>query len=319
MEILRSLEDERLEDYRMGVVAVGNFDGVHLGHQALLRRCYARAVALASPAIILTFEPHPREILPRPDFPKGEPPENFRLTNFAQKCTMFERLNFDAVLALDFNRALAAFSPQEFCEIFFGKDGLAPELVMVGSDFCFGAKRAGTTANLREMGAKLGFALEEIEKISGHDLTYSSTDIRSDIAAGNVVAARQRIGRAWSVQGIVAQGDQRGRTLGFPTANFVPIGVMLPKFGVYAVRVTLENGRKYDGVANYGTRPTVQGMSTRLEAHIFDFEGDIYGQRIEVAFIEFMRPEQKFNGLPELIEQIKLDSMAAQQILAKKE
>ena len=163
MDIVRSLADPLLEGYTQGVVAVGNFDGVHLGHQALLSECYRRAVDMSSPAIVLTFEPHPREILPRPNFPNGEAAEHFRLTNFEQKCAEFERLNFDLVVALQFDQAFAALTPDAFCQTVFAQ-ALNPELVVVGNDFCFGAKRAGTTQILQEMGKKYGFEVEAIEK-----------------------------------------------------------------------------------------------------------------------------------------------------------
>ncbi|MDI9349813.1 MAG: bifunctional riboflavin kinase/FAD synthetase [Candidatus Symbiobacter sp.] len=323
MDILRTLADPLIGDYAHSVVAVGNFDGVHLGHQALLNRCYAQAVRRACPALILTFEPHPREILSRPPFPAGEPAENFRLTNFAQKCGILAELKFDAVVALEFDLSLAAWSPTQFCQKVFA-EGLEPELVVVGSDFCFGAKRAGTPEFLQAMGTKFGFDVEVVSKLNDGDEPISSTQIRTLIAAGQVAAVRQKLGRAWAMQGVVTRGDQRGRTLGFPTANLAPVGIMRPKFGVYAVRVKLPGAlpgtlpgirRRWDGVANFGIRPTVDGSAPRLEVHLFDFAGDLYDQTIEVALIDFIRPEQKFNSLPELVEQINIDVATAQNIL----
>ena len=319
MDIVRSLIDPLLEGYSQGVVAVGNFDGVHLGHQALLSECYRRAVELSSPAIVLTFEPHPREILPRPNFPNGEAAEHFRLTNFDQKCTEFERLNFDLVVALEFNAEFAALTPEIFCQTVFAQ-ALNPELVVVGSDFCFGAKRAGTTQILQEIGKKYGFLVETIEKRPATQQAdakpYSSTEIRRLIAAGEMTAARNCLGRAWAIQGVVTKGDQRGRTIGFPTANIFPVGIMQPKFGVYAVRVKIRGDQQiYHAVANYGVRPTVNGAEPRLEAHIFAFDQDIYGQLIDIEMIDFIRDEKRFSGLPELVEQIKLDALRATEIL----
>jgi riboflavin kinase/FMN adenylyltransferase len=300
------------DDARGAVVAAGNFDGVHLGHQAVLGEAKALAKSLNAPFAVLTFEPHPRVV-----FQPGLPP--FRLTPFRAKSRELEVLGVDLLFTLHFDLAFAQKTAEEFVsEVLVA--GLGAKAVVVGYDFVFGNKRRGTAELLKAEGPKHGFDVKIVAPASAAGgVVYSSTQIREHLVAGRPRAAAALLGRPWEIDGRVEIGDKLGRTIGFPTANIELDDYLRPAPGVYAVRAGIEEGGKtewHDGAANLGWRPTVGGKDLRLETHLFDFSGDLYGKHLRVAFIERLRPEQRFAGLDALKAQIALDCQKAREILA---
>ena len=292
--------------WKGGVVALGNFDGVHKGHQALLARTARHAQALDAPLLVLTFEPHPRRFF----VPDTGP---FRLTMPPAKLRLLEQYGVQAVLAQHFDTAFAALSADAFVDdVLLG--GLGARHVVCGYDFTFGARRGGNVEMLREMGAKKGFGVTVLDPVMREGEIYSSTRIREALRAGWASEAAELLGHDWEIEGVVEMGDQRGRTIGFPTAN-VALGEHLrPRFGVYAVRV-LVDGQWRDAVANLGRRPTFGKLQENFEVHLFDFSGDLYNKTLRVALIDFIRPEMKFAGLDQLKAQIAADGQAARAIL----
>jgi riboflavin kinase/FMN adenylyltransferase len=289
---------------RGATVAIGNFDGVHRGHQALIRQ----AKALGGPLGVMVFEPHPQEYF-RPDTPR------FRLTPFRAKARLLEKYGVDILYALHFDAAFASLSADAFIERVL-VEGMGVSRVIVGADFQFGKGRAGNRDLLMARGAALGFGVTTIDLVGeGGDAKISSTRIREALRDGKPDVAARMLGHPWTVEGRVERGDQRGRTIGFPTANVSLEGYLEPALGVYAVRVEL-GGRLHDGVANFGRRPTFDKKDVLLEVHVFGFEGDIYGQPIVVSFIEFLRPEMKFAGLDALKAQITRDCETARNALS---
>jgi len=316
MRVFRSFENLPI-DARGAVVAIGNFDGLHLGHQTILGHARKMAAELNVPLAILTFEPHPRMI-----FRAGEPP--FRLTSAQDRVAAAAELDIDLFYEVEFDRAFSALTAEEFITRVL-VDGLGARHVVVGWDFCFGKGRAGNVDTLRAMGEKNGFGVTAVDAVT-HDngIVYSSTAIRQALREGRPEDARVLLGRPWEIGGIVIHGDARGRTIGFPTAN-VALGLHLrPKFGVYAVRLGLvaQDGSHrvecwIDGVANIGVRPSFGGdEEAGLEAHLFDFDRDIYDRAVRVRLIGFIRGEQKFDGLDALKAQIGRDVNTAREILA---
>ncbi len=292
------------------LVAIGNFDGVHLGHQALIAAGKRQAAAMGVPFGILVFEPHPQEF-----FKKGG--EKFRLTPFRPKAEMLCRLGVDVLFAVPFNARLAAMPAEQFiADVLVG--GLGLKHVITGADFQFGKGRGGDAALLRAEGAKLGFGASVFDVVMAQgDHKISSTDIRLSLKDGDPKAAARLLGHPWTVSGHVRGGDKRGRTIGFPTANISLKGYLEPALGVYAVRATA-GGVTYDGVANFGRRPTFDKQDTLLEVHLFDFDGDLYGRQLDTSFIDFIRPERRMSGLDELKSQIAADSATARGMLAKR-
>ena len=302
MQIFRHYEQVP-ESARGATVAIGNFDGVHKGHQALLQH----ARALGGKLGVLVFEPHPQEFF-RPDTPR------FRLTPFRAKARLLEQHGVSLLFALHFDADFASLSADEFITRVLVQ-GLGVRHVIVGEDFCFGKGRKGNLALLQQRGAELGFDVTTFELVGeGGASKISSTSIREALRDGKPDVAAALLGHPWTVEGRVEGGDRRGRTIGFPTANVSLEGYLEPALGVYAVRVEI-GGRKYGGVANFGRRPTFDKKDVLLEVHIFDFEGDIYGQPIVVSFISFLRPEMKFPGLDALKAQIAKDSETARALL----
>jgi riboflavin kinase/FMN adenylyltransferase len=299
---------------RGAVLAMGNFDGLHLGHAALIQEACTRARAAGKPAGILTFEPHPRSVF----MPQGEP---FRLTPFRVKEREIARLGIELLFVQHFDMAFAQKSAESFVEeVMVGAIGLSH--IVVGHDCTFGNRRRGTPGLLREMGARHGFGVTVIEPVHGPDTAaYSSTRIRELLRGGRAREAAAQLGRFWEIDGRVMEGDRRGRTIGFPTANFGLGEYLRPAFGVYAVRVSGDGpddplaGRTVDGVANIGLRPTVGTPEPRLEAHLFDTDTDLYGRHLRVSLVEFIRPEKKFAGLDSLKAQIAADAARAREIL----
>jgi riboflavin kinase/FMN adenylyltransferase len=297
------------------VLALGNFDGLHRGHQALIGHAKNLARDAGVPAAVLTFEPHPRAIF----MPGGEA---FRLTPFRVKKREIANLGADTLYVQKFDRDFANKSAESFVDELI-VNGIGVSHIVVGHDCTFGNRRRGTPEMLREAGEAHGFGLTVVEPVKNIDAAvYSSTHIREFLKAGKPREAAAQLGRPWEIDGRVALGDQRGRTLGFPTANIFLGEYLRPLFGVYAVRVTGDgdddplDGCTIDGVCNIGLRPTIGGHRPRLEAHLFDFSGDLYGCHLRVSLIDFIRPEQKFSGLDELKAQIATDAGTARELLA---
>ena len=294
---------------------MGNFDGLHKGHAALIGHTRSLAAARGAPTAVLTFEPHPREIF----MPSGEP---FRLTPFRVKEREIARLGVDLLFIQHFDREFAAKSAESFIEeVMVGAIGIAH--IVVGHDCTFGNRRRGTPALLREVGTGYGFGVTVIDPVRGGDAVYSSTHIRQLLQDGKPREAAAQLGRFWEIDGRVSYGDQRGRTIGFPTANLGLGEYLRPAFGVYAVRVSGDGpddplgAQTIDGVANIGLRPTVGGtLIPRLEVHLFDIDRDLYGRHLRVELVDFIRPEQRFASFDELKNQIAADARRAREILA---
>jgi riboflavin kinase/FMN adenylyltransferase len=299
-------------DARGAVVAIGNFDGLHRGHQVVIAAARARADADGRALALMTFRPHPRRFF-RPD------DEPFRLTPFRAKVRAIADLGVDTLFVWRFDAQMASISAEAFVEkILHG--GVGATHVVVGHDFAFGNKRGGNADLLRTKGDELGFGVTVVEPAKdAENEIYSSSVIRQYLRDGQPQRAAALLGRLWEMEGRVLEGDQRGRTIGFPTANVEPAEYMRPASGVYAVRAGITIGDKtqwYDGVANFGVRPTVDGERLLLETHLFDFTGDLYGKYIRVALVEHLRPERKFENFAALQEQIAADSQQAREYLA---
>lgn len=295
-------------DARGATVAMGNFDGIHLGHRSVIDA--ARAAADA-PLGIVTFEPHPREF-----FQSDAPP--FRLMNAEARANRLSRLGVEHLYELPFDTVLAGLSPEEFARQVL-VDGLGIAHVTVGADFCFGRKRSGNAQTLAELGRALGFGVTVAPLIGDGENQFSSTAIRAALAEGRMQDAQRMLGHFHRIDGEVLHGDKRGRDLGYPTANMAVTGLHLPRMGVYAVMIDVLTGPErggYKGVANLGVRPMFGENVPNFETHIFDFKGDLYGQHVSVALVEYLRPELKFASLQDLIDQMDDDSAKAREILA---
>jgi riboflavin kinase / FMN adenylyltransferase len=295
-----------------GVYAIGNFDGAHLGHAAVIARTRRLAETLGAPAAALTFEPHPA------DFFAGRSVV-FRLTSAAAKARALAALGFQGVVTLTFDAALAGLTAEEFVEKIL-VERLGVRAVVVGWDFHFGKGRGGSPAFLVEAGRRHGFGVEVIEKVeagAGGGPAISSTAIRRALEAGDVASAARLLGRPYSVEGEVIAGRKLGRTHGAPTANIALDPANRLAHGVYAVRAIVE-GQRYDGVASFGTRPTVDDGAPLLEVFLFDFSGDLYGKTMEVAFEAYLRPELKFDGLEALKARMEEDKQEARAALKRR-
>jgi len=292
---------------RGAVLAIGNFDGVHRGHQALIAAAVKEARARGAPAGALIFEPHPREL-----FHPEEP--HFHLTPMPQKLAVFEQLGLDLAVVLPFNRELASLSADDFIARVL-VNGLRARHVVIGHDFFFGKGRSGTPETMREAAQRSGFGLTVVAPVAEEGEVFSSSAIRLRLAQGDVKVAAAMLGRWWRVGGWVVGGAKRGVGLGFPTANVpLPRGTALGH-GIYAVRACVE-GKRYDGAAYLGTRPTYDNGMPVLEVFLFSFEGDLYGRDIEVEFIDFVRGDRKFASSEELVAQMQADCARAAEILA---
>jgi riboflavin kinase/FMN adenylyltransferase len=317
MRIFRHFDDVP-PVFQGAVVAIGNFDGVHRGHQALI--CEARRLAeeRRSSLAVLAFEPHPAEFFrPRPD--------SIRLTPLRAKARLLAELGVDAMFALTFDESMAKRSAADFVSTVLIK-GLGLSGVVVGPDFEFGQGRGGNVSTLSYMGEMEGFSVTCFDmvtelKAGGGLEKISSTRIRDSLRAARPGEAAELLGRFWAVEARVEHGDARGRTMGFPTANMHLGHCLAPAFGVYAVRVTIVENEKpvgrHDGVANFGIRPMYQIDVPLMEAHLFDFDGDLYGKHLSVELIAYIRPEAKFANLQALIDQIRADAQTARKILGK--
>jgi riboflavin kinase / FMN adenylyltransferase len=290
------------------VVAIGNFDGVHRGHRAVIAAACARARALGRPAAALTFEPHPRSFF-RPDEPV------FRLTDERAKLRLLAGTELDGAIVLPFDAALAGLSAADFvARILVGRFAVAG--VAIGFDFHFGLNRAGSPDYLAAQGAKLGFAVDVVPRFEDNGRPVRSGPIRAALAAGRIAEANELLGYPWFVSGTVVHGDKRGRELGYPTANLrLDPGCALAH-GIYAVRVGVGE-RRYDGVASFGRRPMFDQGTVLLEAFLFDFSGDLYGEVIDVAFVDWIRPELKLDSVDELVRRMDEDSRLARAALER--
>jgi riboflavin kinase/FMN adenylyltransferase len=294
---------------RGGVVALGNFDGFHIGHQAVVGRALALARASGRPALVATFDPHPARLF-RPDAPP------FLLTTIEQRLDLFAAFGMDGTIVLPFDRAMAAVSPEGFVADWL-YDRIGASAVVTGQDFTFGKDRGGDIAALASLGRRYGLGAEAIAPVEAEGDIASSTRIRDHLRAGDPRAAARLLTRPFTIRGQVQHGDKLGRTIGYPTANVAIGDTLRPAYGVYAVRGRLADGRIVDGAANLGIRPHFDPPKELLEPTFFDFSGDLYGQTIDVELVAFLRPEAKFDGLDALIAQIDADCAEAKAILAK--
>ena len=290
------------------VVAIGNFDGVHRGHRAVIAAARARALALNRPAAALTFEPHPRSFF-RPQ------EQLFRLTDERAKLRLFAATGLAGAIVLKFDAALAEPAPEDFInDILLHRLGIAG--AAVGFDFRFGKNRAGTPDDLAAEGTKRGFAVDIVPAVEIDGRRISSGVIRDALAAGHIAEANELLGYPWFVSGEVVHGDKRGRNLGYPTANLRLDPACGLKHGIYAVRVGI-GGRRHDGVASFGRRPMFDVGTVLLEVFLFDFSGDLYGQTIDVAFIDWIRHELSFDTVADLVRRMDEDSRLARAALAR--
>lgn len=290
--------------------AIGNFDGVHMGHLSVIEQARKAGAAIGAPLGILTFEPHPREYFA----PHAAP---FRLMNREARAHRLEKLGVEKLYEINFNAGLAALSPREFAQHVI-RDGLGLAHVVVGADFCFGKARAGTAGMLRDYGAEMGFGVSIAQILEGEGGQVSSTAIRRALSDGDPRGAASMLGHWHRIDGPVIGGEQRGRTLGYPTANMSIEGLHPPKFGVYAVMVdVLDAAHKgqYYGAASIGVRPMFQGEMPNIETFIFDFSGDLYDAHLSVALVEYLRPEESFDSLEAFIAQMDADCARARTIL----
>lgn len=308
MRIVRHLEGADRPRIGGSVLALGNFDGVHLGHQEILTRVVRQARERGSEALVVTFFPHPAVVL-APG--RGPAP----LGSLRDRLARFAEAGIDIAVVQHFTPSFSTLAADEFVERYLvGR--LRVQKIVIGHSVSFGRGRAGNATTLAEAGRRLGFEVEVVGPVAVDGITVSSTEVRRSLLAGDVTTAARLLGRAYAVEGRVIRGDQRGRTLGFPTANLRPRTSPLVPNGVYAVRVE-HGGECFGGVANVGTNPTFgPGRERTLEAHVFDFAKDVYGKRLRVSFVAQLRGEMKFPSVTELVEQIGRDAARAREALA---
>lgn len=295
--------------YRGGVVALGNFDGVHAGHQAVIGAAVAEARARGAPALVATFDPHPVHHF-KPDVAP------FRLTTLAQRQAYLAEAGADAMVVFSFGDRLANVTAEEFVADWLGGH-LGATGVVTGEDFTFGKGRGGNIDSLKTLGAAAGMTSSAVGPVCDADGPISSSRIRAALQAGDCETATRLLTRPFAVQGPVIHGDKNGRKLGFPTANVDMGSYLRPRYGIYAVRGRLADGRVLNGAANLGIRPTFDPPKELLEPHFFDFSGDLYGQDIAVEFVSFLRAEAKFDSLDALMAQMARDCDEARQRLSR--
>ena len=291
--------------------AIGNFDGVHIGHQSVIALARSGGDKIDAPLGVMTFEPHPRQYF-APQTP------SFRLMSAEARASRLAKLGVERLYELNFNAALSALTPREFAQQVIA-DGLGLKHIVVGADFCFGKDRTGTVTLLQKYGAEMGFGVTIAPLLGNTAGQVSSTSIRQALGAGHPREAALQLGHWHHIEGPVVGGEQRGRELGYPTANMSIDGLHPPKLGVYAVLVEVQDGPhagSYHGAASLGVRPMFGVNTANLETFIFDFSGDLYGATLSVALVDFLRPELKFDGLEPLITQMAADCASARCILA---
>jgi riboflavin kinase/FMN adenylyltransferase len=309
MIVARSLAEAAFE--RNSVVTVGTFDGVHRGHVAIFRELISRAKARAARSVVVTFDPHPKEVV-------GTAPV-FLLASLEERLTGFRALGVDVALVIRFTYEFSRQSSREFFERFI-IGGVGVSEVIVGHDHMFGRDREAGFVELQSMGAEAGFTSTAVDAVTVEGKIVSSSAIRALLGDGNVAEAANLLGRNYAVRGAVVRGDGRGRELGVPTANIEPefARKLVPANGVYVVRVVLPGGEKPFGMLNIGVRPTFEAALGRraMEAHLFDFDGDLYGQSVEVQFLKRLRDEQKFSSAQELVSQLQKDRSESLAVIA---
>jgi len=296
------------ESLRGAIIALGNFDGFHLGHQAVVGRAVQWGAHERRPVIVATFDPHPVRHF-KPDTPP------FRLTTLDQRERMFAAAGADAMLVFNFGAELASTTAEDFVsKLLAGKFGAAG--VVTGEDFTFGKGRGGNAAVLKELGAAHGIVAETVAPVLLDGQRISSGGVREALKAGDPGTAIRLLTRPFAVEGEVIHGDGRGKELGWPTANMELGNYLRPAYGIYAVRVHLDDGSEHDGVASLGVRPMFDPPQELLEAVLFDFDGDLYGRTIEVALHHYLRPEAKFDSIEALMAQMDQDAAEARRLLA---
>ena len=296
------------EDLKGSIVALGNFDGFHLGHQAVVGRAIQRGFPERRPVVVATFDPHPVRFF-KPDLPP------FRLTTLDQRETLFAHAGADAMLVFEFNDALRSTTAEDFVVELLGRH-IGAAGVVTGDDFTFGKMRGGNVELLRTLGADHGIIAEAVAPVLLGETRISSGRIREALQAGDTATATKLLSRDFTITGTVQRGDQRGRDLGYPTANLVLGDYLRPRYGIYAVRVTLDDGSEHPGVASLGIRPTFDPPQELLEAHLLDFDGDLYGRKIEVGLHAFIRDEKKFDDIDALVAAMREDEAKARHLLA---
>ena len=305
MRIIRSWEPAPVH-LQGGAVTIGNFDGVHMGHEQVLAEARGHALAVKGPSIAVTFEPHPRAVL----FPEEAPR---RLCHLHERMDLLSEAGLDAVMLLHFNREMAGWSAEKFIRKLYA--ALRFKHIHVGYDFAFGHDRKGNVAILRGIGDEQGFTVSEAAAFESMGAVVSSSRIRSAIEAADFHLAQSLLGRPYSISGHVGKGDRRGRELGFPTANIDVRDLTHPPVGIYAVRAE-SKADHWDGAAYFGYRPTFRGRSLVLETHVFDASPDLYKRRLKVTFVQRIREDRAFRTGDELARQIAKDCEDARQILA---
>lgn len=306
MELIRGIHNI-LPAHRGCVLTIGNFDGVHRGHAKVIASLVERAKHFGLPATLMTFEPQPQELFRGDDAPA-------RLSLLRDKIVLLDELGIDRLLCVNFNAKFAAMDPEHFIEDLLVRK-LGVRYLVVGDDFCFGKSRAGNFEMLKKAGERFGFAVVNTHSFMVGDLRVSSTAVREQLAKGNLEQARRLLGHPFTLCGRVAHGQKIGRTIGFPTANIALKRKVVPVRGVFAVKLWWDGSDIYEGVANVGFRPTVNGQVCQLEVHLFDFEGDLYGKRVEVELVAKIRDEQPFESLDALKKQIWNDADRARALL----
>ncbi|MEW6352078.1 MAG: bifunctional riboflavin kinase/FAD synthetase [Thermodesulfobacteriota bacterium] len=306
MEIIR-VREKIYHDLKSPSVALGNFDGVHLGHQAILRKTVRTAHEKGRDAVVYTFDPHPRVVL-------NAAPEVPAITTAREKAEILEHLGIDVLILAEFSLEFAAQTPQEFVQNIL-KEELGAEHILIGENYRFGSKRSGNAETLKEMGHDMGFKVHVIPPVIVRDKRVSSSRIREHLLKGEIREANELLGREFTVEGRVIHGHHRGKKLGFPTANIKPDQKLHPPQGVYAVycRIGVE---MLPGVMNIGHNPTFGNRKVSYEAHVLDFAKDLYGQTLKIYLVERLRSEMKFDGVDQLKEQIRRDAERCRGILA---
>ncbi|MGE0825133.1 MAG: bifunctional riboflavin kinase/FAD synthetase [Candidatus Binatia bacterium] len=306
MEIIRHILSRR-ECFPHPIVSLGNFDGVHLGHQVILSKTVDEARKHAGTALVFTFHPHPLTVL------QVDKPVSLILS-LREKLSLIQSLGIDGVILKRFSLSFAKLSAETFVQRYL-VDALEVKKVIVGHNVSFGYKRTGNAETLAQLGEKFGFAVDIVNPIVLAGIEVSSTVVRSLLEGGDMRQVARLLGRPYSVSGRVEKGFQRGRTIGFPTANLRPRADLLLPNGVYVVKVELEDGTLVPGVANVGMNPTFANKQRTVEAHLFDFSADLYGQRLRVEFLEYLRGERKFPSVRDLMKQIQEDAERARTFL----
>lgn len=294
---------KRPDEAKNIVLALGNFDGVHKGHSQVINTAISIAKANNRPSAVMTFDPHPIELF-KPEI------QNYKLTSLSQKAKLLENLGVDYLYVINFNSDFANITAENFIQNIL-LEKLNASHIVTGYDYVFGNKKSGNIQMLKDFASKLGYGFTCVEAV-GEEEIFSSTKIRNALKEADLAKAQAILGRNYAVAGKVVRGDNRGKSIGFPTINIDSGDALRPKSGVYAVKIIIEQDAKiYSGVANIGTKPTFDGTEETLEVHIFDFAQDIYEKNATIEFLQYIRPERKFNNADELVKQIHKDCEVA--------